>query len=130
MSITMLEGGTTTTAGGTGRTFSRTSQPVNGGYEYADVADANFFTRRKVIITSKMPALQSDGTYSKMKTSSKIVIPFSCANGKIVMNQAEFKLDCHPEAAATLLSALREYGVHLAKDAELDATYVAGTFPA
>lgn len=130
MSITLLEGGTTSTAGGTGRAFARTSQPVNGGYEYADVAETDFFARRKVLITSKMPTKMADGTYSRQRTTSKVVIPGTLASGEIVMNQAEVKIDVHPELAPTLLAVLREYCVHLAKDSELDATYVAGTFPA
>lgn len=129
MSITLLEGGTTSTAGGTGRVYSRTSQPVNGGYEYADVAETNFFARRKILVTSKMPVKLSDGTYSRQKTVAKIVIPGAIASGEIVNNQAEVKIDIHPELAPTLLAVLREYCVQLAKDAELDATYVAGTFP-
>lgn len=130
MSITVTEGGTTTTAGGTGRAFSRTSKPVNNGYEYSDVAETDFFARRSLIITSKMPQKQSDGTWSRQKTSVKGVIPFTKANGDVVNNLIEVKTDVDPEAAPTLLAVLREYGAQLSKDAELDATYNAGTFPA
>lgn len=129
MSITLLEGGTTTTAGGTGKAYSRTSNPVNSGYEYADVAENDFFARQKLLITSRLPQRQTDGTYSKHKTSVKVVIPFILASGELSMNTAEVKIECHPEAAATILAKLREYPTHLAKDSELDATYTAGTFP-
>jgi hypothetical protein len=130
MSITIIDGGTTTTTGGTERAFSRTSKPVNGGYEYSDVAETNFFARRSLVLTSKMPQRQSDGTYSRQVTTSKMVIPFTRADGSVVNNVVEVKIAVDPEAAPTLLAPLREGGAQLAKDAELDATYQAGTFPA
>jgi len=130
MSVTLLDGGTTTTAGGANQAFSRTSLPVTNGYEYADVAEADYFARQKVILTSRMPALQADGSYSKQKTSAQFVMPITLADGSISFCVARVQVEAHPETSAAQLAELREMAAQMAIQAGLDDTYKAGTFPA
>jgi len=130
MSITLLDGGTSSTAGGAAQAFSRTSTPVNNGYEYADVSEADFFARQKVILTSRMPSLQSDGTWSKQKTSCRFVSPITRADGSIGYNVTRMETELDPESSAADLTEHREFGAQLALDSELDSLYTAGTFPA
>jgi hypothetical protein len=130
MSISLLDGGTSSTTGGSAQEFDRTSTPVNNGYEYADVDEADFFARQKVILSSRMPSLQADGSWSKQKTSCRFVLPITLADGTISYNVARVEIEAHPESSSANLTELREYAAQLALDAELDDLYVAGTLPA
>lgn len=129
MAITLLDGGTSSTAGGSSQQFDRTSTPVNNGYEYADVAEADFFARQKVILASRMPSLQSDGSWSKQKTSCRFVSPITLADGTISYNVTRMEVEIHPESTAAQLAEHREYGAQMALDSELDDLYTAGTLP-
>lgn len=130
MSITILDGGTTSTAGGANQDFDRTSTPVTNGLEYADVSEADYFARQKVITTSRMPSLQGDGSYSKQKTSVRFVMPITLADGTIAYNVARVEVEAHPESTVANLAELREFAAQLAIQAGLDDLYTAGTFPA
>lgn len=130
MSITLKDGGTTSTAGGVDQVFDRSSLQVTNGYEYTDVAEADFFARQKVIATSRMPTLQSDGSWSKQKTSARFVMPITLADGTIAYNVARVELEVHPEASAANLTELREMAAQLSINAGLDDLYTAGSFPA
>ena len=129
MSITLLDGGTSSTAGGAAQEFDRTSTPVNNGVEYADVAEADFFARQKIILVSRMPSLQSDGSWSKKKTSARFISPITLADGSISYNVTRVETELHPESSAANLTEHREYAAQMALDAELDDFYVAGTLP-
>jgi hypothetical protein len=129
MSISLLDGGTTSTAGGAAQAFSRTNLPVNNGYEYADVDEADFFARQKVIIATRSPQLQSDGTWSKQKTSLRFVLPITLADGTISYNVGRVEVECHPEASAANLAEIREFCAQMAIGAAFDDCYVAGTLP-
>jgi hypothetical protein len=130
MAISLLDGGTTTTAGGAAQSFERSSTPVTNGYEYSDVSEADFFARQKVIATSRMPQLQTDGTYSKQKSSLRFVYPLTLADGSIAYNVARVEIECHPESTVANLTELRELAAQMAIQAGVDDLYTAGTFPA
>ena len=130
MSISLLDGGTTSTAGGAAQDFDRTNLPVNNGYEYADVDEADFFARQKVIIVTRSPQLQSDGTWSKQKASLRFVLPITLADGSISYNVGRVEVEYHPEATAANLAELREFCAQMAIGSGFDDVYVAGTLPA
>jgi hypothetical protein len=108
MSVTLSDGGTTSTTGGSAQTFSRTNLSVNNGYEYADVSEADFFARQKVIISARQPSEQSDGSWSKQKASLRFVLPITLADGSVAYNVARVEVEYHPEASAANLAELRE----------------------
>jgi hypothetical protein len=130
MSISLLDGGTTTTAGGAAQSFDRTNLPVNNGYEYADVSEADFFARQKVIATARQPQLQSDGTWSKQKISLRWVMPLTRADGSLVYNVARVEVEFDPEASSANLAELREMAAQMAIASSFDDLYTAGTLPA
>lgn len=129
MSISLLDGGVTATTGGTPQGFKRTNNPVNNGYEYADVAEPNFFARQKVVLTARNPALQSDGTYSKMKITKRWVMPITKADGSISYNVARSEMEYDPESTATQIAELCEMGAQLHKSASFNDLNTAGTLP-
>lgn len=130
MSISLLDGGTTSTAGGAAQTFDRTNLSVNNGYEYADTSEADFFARQKVIIVARQPQEQSDGTWSKQKASLRFILPITLADGSIAYNVARVEVEYHPEATPANLAELREMAGQLAVSSGFDDVYVAGTLPA
>lgn len=130
MSIVLKDGGTTATTGGTNQTFDRTNLQVNNGYEYADVAEADFFARQKVIISTRMPQLQSDGSWSKQKVSLRFVLPITLADGSVSYNVGRIETEVHPEASAANLAEIREFCAQMAISSEFDDSYIAGTLPA
>jgi hypothetical protein len=130
MSIALTDGGTTTTAGGAAQTFDRTSTPVNNGYEYADVSEADHLARQKVVITARNPSLQSDGSWSKHKAKSQFVLPITLADGTISYNLARVEIEYHPEASSANVDELREMGAQMLISSAFDDIYVAGTLPA
>jgi hypothetical protein len=130
MSITLKDGGTTATTGGTDQTFDRTNLPVNNGYEYADVDESDFFARQKVIVVTRAPQLQSDGTWSKQKSSLRFVLPITLADGSISYNVARMEVEMHPEGSSANLAELREMAAQMAIGSAFDDVYVAGTLPA
>lgn len=130
MSITLLDGATTSTTGGTTQTFSRTNTPVNNGYEYSDVSEADFFKREKVLLSARQPTLQSNGTWSKQKSYARYVKPLTKADGTVVYNGIRVEIDYDPETPAADLAELREKGAQMAKASQFNDLYVAGTLPA
>jgi hypothetical protein len=130
MSISLLDGGTTSTTGGSAQTFDRTNLAVNNGYEYADVDETDFFARQKIIVVTRAPQLQSDGSWSKQKASLRFVMPITLADGSISYNVGRVEVEYHPEASAANLAEIREFCAQMAIGSALDDIYVAGTLPA
>lgn len=130
MSISLLDGGSTATTGGTGQTFDRTSIPVNNGYEYADVDETNHLVRQKVILKARNPTLQSDDTWSKHKASGQFIMPITLASGKISYNLVRVEVEYHPESSAANVAELREMGGQIAVSSAFNDLFTAGTFPA
>lgn len=129
MSITLKDGGTTATTGGTDQTFDRTNASVNNGYEYADSSEADFFAREKVILTSRMPQLQSDGLYSKKKASARFIQPVTRSDGSTGYNVSRYESEYYPESSVAQIAELREMGGQMAVGAGFDDLHKAGTLP-
>jgi hypothetical protein len=130
MSFTLLDGGTTSTSGGSAQVFSRTSTPVNNGYEYADVSETDHLARQKVLLSARNPALQVDGSWSKHKAKGQFILPITLADGTVSYCVARVEIEYHPEATAANVAELREMGAQILMDSEFDNVVVAGTLPA
>lgn len=130
MSITLTDGGTSSTAGGAAQTFDRTSTPVTNGYEYADVSETNHLIRQKVVLTARNPSLQTDGSWSKHKAKGQFVLPITLADGSISYNLVRVEVEYHPEATSANVDELREMGAQILISSVYDNLFVAGTLPA
>lgn len=126
MEVTLIDGGTTSTTGGTGNLFSESGKTLNSGKVLVDSDDTDFFTRPEIQLVSRMPSLQSDGEWSKQKTSARYVVPYTLDSGKVVYNLVRVETEIHPEASS-ILAAMRDKGAQLAIDSELDAFYTSGS---
>jgi hypothetical protein len=130
MSISLLDGGTSSTTGGASQSFTRTATPVTNGYEYADVSEADHLARQKVVLTARNPSLQSDGSWSKHKAKGQFVLPITLADGSVSYNLVRAEIEYHPEASSANVDELREMGAQMLISADFDDLFVAGTFPA
>jgi hypothetical protein len=125
--ITLKEGSTYTPAGGSDVIYNRLGETIANGVVLGNTAEANFFAREKVYVTVRMPSLQSDGEYSKMKISMRFVRPQVLASGKTVYNLSRSEIEIHPEAAVGELANLRSMGIAMFHDAETDLTWSVGS---
>lgn len=130
MSISLKDGGTTATTGGTDQTFDRTSTPVTNGYEYADSSETNHLARQKVVLTARNPSAQADGSWSKHKAKGQFVFPITLADGTVVYNLVRVEVEYHPEASAANVAELREMGAQILTSSAFDYLFIAGTMPA
>lgn len=126
MSITLLDGGTSSTAGGTAQVFSEIGKNLTNGVVLGDTGNSDYFTREELQCSIRNPSLGSDGEWSKSKRVAKLVQPFTTAGGKVVYNLVNITVEIHPESSAAVLADLREKGAQICIDAELDTFYSLG----
>ncbi len=126
MSISLLDGGVSSTTGGTTQTFSEIGKNVTNGIALSDTGEPDYFARAELQCSIRMPSLQSDGEYSKNKRTVKYVKPLTLASGKIVYNTISFIVDFHPESTAAQLADLREKGAQIGIDSEFDEFFANG----
>lgn len=125
--MVIKEGATTALTGGTDLTFTLTGEQLASGVVLANLAETDFFAREKCYVTSRVPALQGDGEYSKQKTSMRIVRPQVLASGKTVYNLVRVETEIHPEAPAGTAANLRSLGIAALADAEANNFWEAGS---
>jgi hypothetical protein len=130
MSLTILDGATVSATGGTGKTYTTDGTSVTGGIHLADASVADFRVRPNITAKVKMPTLQADGSYTKMKVSAVHVVPQILASGKTVFNLVRTELEVHPELSAAACVELRNKGAQLLIDAETTNFWSAGSLTA
>lgn len=126
MSLTIKAGGIPSVTGGTDEVFTRIAAQVANGVQLAKMAESDFRVRPVVTLKAKLPALQSDGTYSKGKVSATLVRPFLLSSGKTAFNVGRVEFEIHPEYPAAQASALRSDTSQLPFDSELANFWLGG----
>jgi hypothetical protein len=127
MSLALNEGGSYAPTGGAAISFDRTGESIANGVVLGNMSEADFFAREKLYATSRMPALQGDGEYSKQKVSIRIVRPMTLASGKVVYNLVRVETEIHPEATAAEGVNLRSLGLSALSDTDLSSFWSAGS---
>ena len=130
MPITLLNGGTTATTGGTDQIFERTNEQVVNGHSFSDTAEADFFKRKKLTLSCRGPYKGGDGLWKSQVNKTSYAQPITLADGTIHYNVARNEIAYHPQSTAAQIAELREMNAQLCKDAELNPFYGAGTLPA
>lgn len=125
--IAISDGATYTPAGGTAITFDATGEQVAGGIVCVNQAETDFFAREKLYTTSRVPSLGSDGEYTKLKSSARIVRPLVIASGKVVYNVVRVELEVHPESAAGEVASLRSLGAGICVLSGFDDFFTVGS---
>lgn len=128
-SITLLDGGTTSTTGGTAKAFSQSSEPVANGKTFVDASETDFFAREKITCISRLPSQNTDGTWSKQKSKVQKVYPEILADGTTLFHIGRNEIEVHPLSAdaAAMTAKIREDMAQLYKDSELTTFYTIGT---
>lgn len=130
MSVTLKDGGTTATTGGTDQEFDQTPLEVVKGRNYADVDEADFLARQQVVITAREPKLQADGNFSKMRLRVQFVSPIVRNDGSVAYNIGRAEVEYDVESSAADVAELREMAAQCAISSVFDDVYTAGTLPA
>lgn len=125
--IALNEGGTYTPSGGTSITFDATGENVANGVVCVNTAEADFYQREKLYAVSRVPAIGSDGEYSKLKSSLRIVRPSTLTSGKVVYNLIRIEIEVHPEDGGTEVANLRTLGLAALNSTDLDDFFELGS---
>lgn len=110
-------GGTTT--GGTAMPLSRDGVEVKNGVHVADMAESDFTIRTNMSLRSRVPQLQSDGTYSKGKRFATIVVPKVLADASIAFNLIRIEVEVHPETTTAEKTNLHMLAAQVFTDSDL-----------
>jgi len=130
MSLTILDGATVSATGGTGKTYTTDGTIIVGGIHLADASVTDFRIRPNITARVRMPQLQADGSYTKMKISAVHTVPQILASGKTVFNLVRTELEVHPELSAAAATELRNKGAQLLFDSEMTNFWSAGSLTA
>jgi hypothetical protein len=131
-SVTLLDGGTTATTGGSNQVFQPVGKTVTNGKAFGDVAVSDLTTREELTIRSRAAAYNNaTGTWSKQKVSATYVIPYLDSDG--IQHFSLIRVECevspvHLANVSTLIDTLREKGAQCIVDAEMDDTWNTGAF--
>lgn len=80
---TLLAGATVAATGGTATTFNQDGSKVINGICVVDSAESDIRTQDKIIVKGTRGTLQTDGTWSKDRRSTKFVSPDPMPDGTL-----------------------------------------------
>jgi len=120
-SMSIVENATAQAAptGGAAITLTECGVDVKNGVYVADASNTDFITRINATFRNRQPSLQSDGTYTKAKRSSQIVVPKVLADGSTVFNLARIELEMHPEMTSAEVLNLKFLASQLLTDPDV-----------
>jgi len=131
-SITLLDGGTTATTGGSNQVFAPIGKTVTNGKAFGDVAVSDLTSREEIMIKSRAAVFnQNTSLWSKQKTSSTYLIPYYDSDGRQFFSLIRVEMEVAPEHltnVSTLIDTLREKGAQMIVDAEMDGTWNTGAY--
>lgn len=125
--LILLTGATVSATGGTNQTFNPSGTEVSGGVEVVDIGATDYITRPKATFKSRMPTIDKDGAYSKMKTSANFIMPMVDSQGKTQFNLVRVEMEIHPECPSATMLELKKKGAQLLIDTQLDAFWNTGS---
>lgn len=99
---TLALGGTCSVTGGTSKTFTDVGETIKNGKKVSDLTVADSRVRPSLTCINRPATLNSLGKYiSKDKRTVKLVWPKILADGSIVFNVRELRIEDHPETTDT-----------------------------
>lgn len=106
---TILTGPTISATGGTSSTLAPTGQSIPNGVQVADMGVTDFRVRPTMTLRSRMPTMQSDGSWSKYKNQVSLVMPKILASGEMAFPVGRIEFEPHPEMTDTEVNKLRDW---------------------
>lgn len=122
----LKDGATYAPTGGTDMTFNPISETVPNGVVVANTAQADFFLREKITASSRLPAKQSDGTYSLQKTRVNIYKPYTRADGVVVPQYLKIEMGTDPFAGSAPIVQLKSLGCGVLSDSDFANIFLSG----
>lgn len=126
--LALNEGGTfNAPTGGSTTTFNPNGETVANGVVSHNDSEADFYAREKLYAVTRQPAVGSDGEYTKMKNSLRIVRPSTLASGKVVYNLIRIELEVHPEDGSAEAQNLISLGTSALNSADAEDFFLFGS---
>lgn len=113
--------------GGTSRTFSPDGQDVKNGIHIIDVAETDFRVQKNILLKTRNPSLQPNGSWSKAKRTIDLYIPKILSDGSQSFTVGRLTLEFHPETTAAERTDLRLILGQLCTDTDLDSFVSVGS---
>lgn len=111
-------GASYTPSGGTATTFNRIGEQIPNGVVCANTAETDFFARIKLTASTREPAKQSDGTWSKRKTQVNVSRYKTLADGTRVPEVMRIMMETHPESGVATINDFKSLGAGIFVDAD------------
>jgi hypothetical protein len=128
--VILLEGGTTSTSGGTNMTFNPVGKTVVNGKAFGNAADSDLSTREEIITKSISAQYNATtGKWSKQRSTAQFVVPYLNAAGEQFFSLVRIQIEVAPEHlsdVSTVIDTLREMGAQLLVDSEMDDLWNTG----
>lgn len=116
---TLLLGGTVAATGGTSKTFTDVGETIKNGKKVSDLSVADARIRPTITCVNRPAALNSLGKYiSKDKKTGKLVWPKLLADGTLVFNVREIRVEDHPETTDAEKANMDSYAAQILCDAD------------
>lgn len=126
--LTIMEGATCSTTGGTTKTFSANSATVKGGVQVVDTSVTDARIRPAITATAKPAVYDAKaGSWTYERREIVLVRPKLLADGKVAFNSVRIIAGFHPETTAAEIAELFNQSAQLQFDADLTNYRAIGT---
>lgn len=113
--------------GGTDQTFTETGSYVQNGINVADASVTDFRVRPSITYKNRQPSQLANGTWTKAKRTTTLVIPKIVSTGETVFDLVRIDVEAHPESSIAQVNELRFLGAQILGSAETSNFFQAGS---
>jgi hypothetical protein len=125
---TILDGGTTSTTGGTSKTLSVDGQKVNNGLHVTDLSVTDGRIRPGIWFSVKMPAYNNaQNVWTRGRKEAKLDFPKILASGIIEFPGVRIIVSDHPEQTDAEVTKMLNWGAQLLSDPDFVAFFKQGS---
>lgn len=116
---TLLLGGVCAATGGTAKTFTDVGETIKNGKKVSDLSVTDSRVRPTLTCINRPATLNSLGKYvSKDKRTVKLVWPKLLADGTLVFNVRELRVEDHPETSDAEKANMDSYIAQVSFDSD------------
>lgn len=119
---TLLLGGVCAASGGTSKIFTDVGETIKNGKKVSDLTVTDSRVRPTLTCINRPATLNSLGKYiSKDKRTAKLVWPKLLADGSLVFNVRELRVEDHPETTDAEKANMDSYIAQISFDSDFSA---------
>lgn len=119
---TLILGGVCAASGGTSKIFTDVGETIKNGKKVSDLTVTDSRVRPTLTCINRPATLNSLGKYvSKDKRTAKLVWPKLLADGSLVFNVRELRIEDHPETTDAEKANMDSYIAQISFDSDFSA---------